>query len=370
MSIMFEPLKIGSFEIKNRFVRSATYSAVSDGNGCVTDAGIALKQKLTENDIGLIVSGFSYVLRNGRRMADMNGTDSDEQIPGYQRMTKAVHEREGRIVMQLAHGGYMADAANSRGEEFLAVSIIDSLPDFRKKARVMDEEDIETVVDAFGQSARRVQEAGFDGVQLHAAHGYLITQFLAPRLNLRTDRWGGSLENRMRFLIEIVRSIKKNVDSDFPVMAKLGVRDYLDFGPEMPVEEGVQVAAALEREGVCFIEVSTGRTDSHENKIQAGIRSPEQEAYLIDDAKAVRKAVSLPLCLVGGMRSFDVAERSVESGAVDCVSICRALIREPDLIKRWKNGDRRRAECISCWGCLDGGEENRYDVRCRHLRKD
>ena len=369
MSILFEPFKIGNFEIKNRFVRSATYSAVSDQNGYVTDAGIALKKKLAENEIGMIITGFSYVLRNGRRSADMNGIHCDEQIPSYQQMTKAVHEREGRIVMQLAHAGYMADEANSSGEDFLAVSIIDSLPDFRKKARVMDESDIKTVINAFGESARRVQEAGFDGVQLHAAHGYLITQFLAPRLNLRKDRWGGSLKNRMRFLIEIIRSIKKNVDDDFPILVKLGIRDYLDFGPEMPTKEGVQVAAELEKEGVCFIEISSGKSDSHEAKVQGDIRTEDQEAYFLDDAKAVRKSVSLPLCLVGGIRSFNVAEKVVEAGTVDCVSICRALIREPDLIKRWKNGDRRRADCISCWGCIHWQEGN-TTVLCRHLRKD
>ena len=369
MSVVFEPLRIGNFEIKNRFVRSATYSAVSDLNGCVTGAGLVLKKKLAESEIGLIITGFSYVLRNGRRMADMNGMDTDEQIPGYQQMTTVVHESEGRIVMQLAHAGYMADEAIYRGEEFLAPSIFGSLPDHRQKARVMDDEDIESVIDAFGQSARRVQEAGFDGVQVHAAHGYLITQFLAPRLNLRKDKWGGDLNNRMRFLIEIIRSVKKNVDEDFPVMVKLGVRDYLDFGPEMHLDEGVQVAVALEKEGVCFIENSTGRTDSHETRIQAGIRSIEQEAYLLEDAKAVREAVSIPLCLVGGVRSFEVAEEVIRSGIVDCVSICRALIREPDLIKRWKKGDRRRAECISCWGCLRDLGNNTFNVRCRYLDK-
>ena len=331
--------------------------------------GYRPEKKLAENEIGMIITGFSYVLRNGRRSADMNGIHCDEQIPGYQQRTKAVHKREGRIVMQLVHGGYMADEANLNGEDFLAVSIIDSLPDFRKKARVMDESDIETVINAFGQSARRVQEAGFDGVQLHAAHGYLITQFLAPRLNQREDRWGGSLENRMRFLIEIIRSIKKNVDDDFPILVKLGIRDYLDFGPEMPTKVGVQVATELEKEGVCFIEISSGRSDSHDAKVQSGIRTENQEAYFLDDAKAVRKSVSLPLCLVGGIRSFNEAEQVVESGTVDCVSICRALIREPDLIKRWKNGDRRRADCISCWGCVLW-QEGRNAVFCRHLRNN
>ncbi len=368
MSILFEPLKIGDFEIKNRFVRSATFSAVSDKKGFVTEAGIELKKNLVENDIGLIITGYAYVLKNGQRMNDMNGIDSDEQIPGYQKMTRAVHERDGRIVMQIAHGGVMSDLANFSNEDYLAVSIVDCLPGFRKRAREMTNEDIETIIHAFGQSARRVQEAGFDGVQIHGAHGYLVTQFLTPRLNTRRDKWGGSIENRMRFFIEVIREMKACVDDDFPIMVKLGCHDYLDYGKGLTLEEGVKVATAIEKEGVCFIEISNGKHDNtFEKNHVIKVSSSEEEAYLLNDARSVRQSTSIPLGLVGGMRSVPVIERIVESGVVDCVSLCRPLIREPDLIKRWKNGDAKRADCISCNGCLHWDDEGNFFVYCKQL---
>jgi 2,4-dienoyl-CoA reductase-like NADH-dependent reductase (Old Yellow Enzyme family) len=369
MLILFEPLKIGKLELKNRLVRSATYSAVSDENGFVTEAGISLKRRLAENEIGLIITGFTFVSKNGQRMPDMNGIDTDDHIPGYQKMTGAVHEQDGRIVMQLVHCGVISDHSNQTRGDHLAVSIVDDLPDFRKTARVMADADIEEIIHAFGQSARRAQEAGFDGVQIHAAHGYLVTQFLTPRLNQRTDKWGGSLTNRMRFLLEVVRSIKRNVDPDFPVMVKLGCHDYLDQGIGLILAEGITVASSLENEGVCLIEISTGKTDAtYEKTISSKIRTSEKEAYLFEDARAVRQSTSVPLCLVGGLRSLPVIEKVLQSGIVDCVSMCRPLIREPGLIKRWKSGDRNGAACISCNDCLQIGDEGRFLVRCKHTQ--
>ena len=365
MSILFEPIKIGNFEIKNRFIRSATFSAICDNNGFVTDKGIELKKMLADSDIGLIISGYSYVLKNGKRGNNMNGIDTDDHIPGCQEMTRAVHERDGRIVMQLAHCGVIFDNLKGRDTEFLAVSIVDSLPDFRKTARVMNEEDIQTIIKAFGQSARRAQEAGFDGIQLHAAHGYLFTQFLTPRLNERTDQWGGPLKNRMRFLIEVIREIKKCVNDDFPVMVKLGVHDYLDFGVGLTLDEGVEIAAAVEKEGVCFIEISNGKHDRrYEKEHVFKVTTPDEEAYLIKDAKAVRLLTTVPLSLVGGMRSFSVMEKMVANNIVDCVSMCRPLIREPGLIKRWKNGDYRKSACISCNQCVHVDTSQNYHVYC------
>jgi 2,4-dienoyl-CoA reductase-like NADH-dependent reductase (Old Yellow Enzyme family) len=234
----------------------------------------------------------------------------------------------------------------------------------------MDDEEIEEIVEAFGHAALRVQEAGFDGVQIHGAHGYLVTQFLSPSSNRREDRWGGSLENRMRFVVEVTRAIRREVDADFPVMIKLGCRDYLDDGECMPIEEGARVAAALEREGMAFIEVSHGmggRTFRRRTSGKQG--TPIEEAYLVPDARVVREATSLPLSVVGGMRSLPVMEAVVESGASDFVSICRPLIREPDLIRRWKGGDTRPADCVSCWACLKSDSEGRSEVRCRELER-
>jgi 2,4-dienoyl-CoA reductase-like NADH-dependent reductase (Old Yellow Enzyme family) len=370
VSILFEPQRIGRLEIANRFVRSATHYGLADGDGCIGQPSVDLMKTLAGGNVGLIITGFAFVARDGQVFADMNGIDRDVQIAGVRRMAEAVHELDGRIVMQIAHGGTASLAVARRGDRRLAVSLPDPPPKPGAPLREMTEEDIGTTIDAFAQAAGRVQEAGFDGVQIHCAHGYLVTQFLSPRANRRQDRWGGSLENRMRFAVEIARAIRRHVDDDFPVMAKLGCRDYLDEGEGLTIEEGTEVAAALEREGVCFIEVSHGIAErSFRKKTKGKKTAPIAQAYLLPDAEVIRQSTSVPLALVGGMRSLPVMEAVVQSGAADCISICRPLIREPDLIKRWTGGDTRPADCISCGGCFAEGREARTVIRCRQLRE-
>jgi len=369
MSVLFEPQRIGRIEIANRFVRSATHYGLADGDGYVGDPSVDLMKTLAGNGVGLIITGYAFVARSGQVFADMNGIDDDAQIAGYRRMTDAVHDLNGHIVMQIAHGGMYSEAALQRGDRQLVVSLPDDPTDSGGQHREMTVEDIEAVIRDFGRSARRVQEAGFDGVQIHGAHGYLVTQFLSPRTNRRQDRWGGNLENRMRFAVEVSRAIRRQVDDDFPVMVKLGCRDYLDQGEGLTIEEGAEVAAALERDGVCFIEVSHGIVDRSFRKRTRGKKNrPIKQAYMLPDAEVVRRATSVPLALVGGMRSLPVMEAVVESGTANCVSICRPLIREPDLIQRWAAGDTEPAECISCGGCLREDPKAKTDVRCRQLK--
>jgi 2,4-dienoyl-CoA reductase-like NADH-dependent reductase (Old Yellow Enzyme family) len=326
---------------------------------------------LASGGAGLLITGYAFVARSGQVFADMNGIDDDGQIAGYRRMTDAVHDLGGHIAMQIVHGGMYSKAALQRGDCQLVVSIPDESSDSGEKRREMTEEDIEAVIGDFGRSARRVEEAGFDGVQIHGAHGYLVTQFLSPRTNRRQDRWGGSLENRMRFAVEVARAIRRQVDDDFPVMVKLGCRDYLDEGEGLTIEEGAEVAATLEGEGVCFIEVSHGIVGRSFRKMSWGKKNrPIREAYMLPDAEVVRRATSVPLALVGGMRSLPVMEAVVESGTADCVSICRPLIREPDLIQRWAAGDTEPAACISCGACLRQNPKGETEIRCRQLRED
>ena len=221
----------------------------------------------------------------------------------------------------------------------------------------------------------------------------MVSQFLSPRTNRRTDQWGGSPENRRRFVVEVARSIKKQVSADFPVMVKLGVRDYIKPGDDLTwganvgrrpgpmvdpessdalglsIEEGALAAKALEEEGICLIEISNGFLGTSTYKIHLGINAPDKEATLLNDARVVRQATKGPLCLVAGMRSLPVMERIVTSGAADLVALCRPLIREPGLIKRWKEGDVRPAECISCGGCFNKGENGKLQIYCRQLKK-
>jgi 2,4-dienoyl-CoA reductase-like NADH-dependent reductase (Old Yellow Enzyme family) len=365
----FDPITLRRLELKNRFVRSATYFALADEDGFVGRPTMDLKRALAEGGVGLIVTGYAYVLKSGQSFPDMNGIQTDDHIPGFQAVTRAVHEAGGRIVMQIAHCGAASQTTALSGGDYMAVSLVENLPNYGRQPREMTEEDIQGIIAAFGQAARRVQEAGFDGVQIHGAHGYLVTQFLSPLSNHRTDRWGGPLENRMRFVVEVVRAMRKAVDDDFPVMIKLGCRDYLAEGKGLSLAEGAETARTLEQEGVDFIEISNGHQDNSFRKERLGITSPDREAYFLADARVIRRATQGPLGMVGGMRSLAVCGEVIRSGVVDCVSICRPLIREPGLIRRWQSGDTRDADCISCGGCFNVDEKRKTHVFCRQLKK-
>jgi 2,4-dienoyl-CoA reductase-like NADH-dependent reductase (Old Yellow Enzyme family) len=384
MSILFESINVGTLEIKNRFIRSATHCGLSDINGFVSQEGVELIRRLAVNEVGLIVTGYAYVLKSGQMFPDMNGIQDDDHIPGFQKMTRAIHEVGGKIVMQIVHCGSASETTAKMGGDYMTVSLMEDMPDYvsasrynyifptftGRKPRQMNEEDIEKIIEAFGHAGRRVQEAGFDGVQIHGAHGYLVSQFLSPLSNKREDRWGGRIENRMRFVIEVIRAVKSQVDNDFPVMIKLGCKDYMERGEGLTIQEGAQVAKAVEEGGVCLIEVSHSIVDrSSMKKHLQDITSVEKEACYLPEARVIRKATSIHLSLVGGMRSLPVMEDIIESGVSDLISISRPLIREPDLIKRWKEGDDRPAECTSCGGCINLNDKGELQIYCKQLKK-
>ena len=368
MSLLFEPTRIGNFDIKNRFIRSATYYALSDPDGFISEDSIDLMKKLAASHIGLIVTGNAFVAKHGQVFPDMNGIDSDGHIEGLKRMTKAVHEEGGKIVMQVAHGGSGARTAAKNHGKYLAVSVVGALANKTRPPVEMTDEDIEEIIDAFGRAARRVREAGFDGVQIHGAHGYLVSQFLSPRANRRNDRWGGSLENRARFAVEAARAMRKAAGEDFPVMIKLGCRDYVDGDDGLSIDEGSEVARLLEREGVCHIEVSHGIMDKAKNKQLSAVITPDREAFMLPDARAVREKTTVPISLVGGFRSLRVMEAAINSGACDHISICRSLIREPDLVLKYERGEAETAECISCGGCFNIDDSGKMHIYCRQKK--
>jgi len=363
--MLFEPIQVGEMNVRNRVLRSATYYGLADEDGFIGQESIDLIKGLAENGVGLVVTGYAYVSKDGQSVADQNGIHTDDHIPQYRKMTDAVHSVGGHVVMQINHGGCNAYTVSFRDGDYMAVSVYDEMPRYRKPAREMVEEDIINITDAYGQAARRVQEAGFDGVQIHGAHGYLVSQFLSPVTNRRRDRWGGSLGNRMRFVVEVTRAIKKRVDGNFPVMIKLGVRDYLGDDQGLTVEEGTEVARILEQEGICLIEISHGI--STEQRLILGITRPDQEACFRDDARMVREATEGTTCLVAGFRSLPVIEKTLASGVTDMIGISRPLIREPDLITRWKNGDTAKAACISCGGCFGKQERGTHRIGCRQI---
>ncbi|MBW2616397.1 MAG: NADH:flavin oxidoreductase, partial [Deltaproteobacteria bacterium] len=202
------------------------------------------------------------------------------------------------------------------------------------------------------------KEAGSDGVQIHAAHGYLLSQSLSPVFNKRSDAYGGSVENRARFLLEVLHGVQAAVGPDFPVLVKMNSQDFLESG--LTLDDSLKIGTMLREEGIDAIELSGGTFVSGKlNPSRGGIKSEDKEAYFREAAKLFKENLSVPLILVGGNRSFQLAEQLVNEGYADYISMSRPLIREPDLIKRWESGDLRKAECLSdnqCFGPARAGE--------------
>ncbi|MBW6485296.1 MAG: NADH:flavin oxidoreductase [Syntrophobacterales bacterium] len=351
MAKIFEKININGMLLENRTVRSATWEGLADKDGGVTPALSDRMIALARGGVGLIITGHAFITKNGRSGPGQLGVYQDELLPGLTRLATAVHKNSSRIVLQLAHGGFFA-MGKLTGEAPLAPSLVPEMA--QSPRREMTLPDIQELVGAFAAAAGRAKAAGFDGVQIHAAHGYLLSQFLSPAFNRRTDEYGGSIENRTRFIIEALRAIRLSVGPDYPVLVKMNVGDFIDGG--LALDDSLTAASLLAEAGIDAIELSGGFLSGGKlSPSRMGIDSEEKEAYFSEEAKAFRKKVSVPLILIGGTRSFGVAERLIADGIVDCVSFCRPLIREPDLINRWKSGNFAKAACISCNRCFGPG---------------
>jgi 2,4-dienoyl-CoA reductase-like NADH-dependent reductase (Old Yellow Enzyme family) len=364
MSKLFETTTINTLTLANRFVRSATWEGMANEDGSVSPQLIDLMVKLAQGGVGLIITGFAYIRKDGHCGSWQLGNYSDNLLPGLSEMAEAVHKEEGKIVMQIVHGGVQS-SPELIGMTPLGPSVIEG--EKGPISQRMTLEDIREIVAAFGQAAARVKQAGFDGVQLHSAHGYLLSEFLSPFFNKRTDEYGGSIDNRARIVLEAYESVRKAVGDQFPVLIKMNSEDFLEGG--LSVEDMLQAAAMLEQAGIDVIELSGGTTWAlNRGNVNASfVRTQKQEAYYREAAKRFKETISVPLMLVGGIRSYEVAERLVEDGVADYIALCRPLIREPDLINRWKAGDTRKADCISDNACFGPAMEGK-GIQCVHVK--
>ncbi len=355
MTRLFEETQINGMILTNRFVRSATWEGIANNDGSVTPNLIDCMIKLAKGGVGLIISGHAYIQRVGQASLLQLGAYSDDLLPGLTSLADAVHKNNGKIVLQIAHAGFFAKT-NLTKLPSLAVS--DMGESSKISYHILSASDINQIVTDFAEGAKRAKRAGFDGVQIHAAHGYLISQFLSPAFNRRTDDYGGSIENRARILMDVLKSVRSAVGPDYPVMVKINVSDFIENGLEL--KDSVEVGKMLEDGGIDAIELSGGvLTGGKLIPSRKGINSEEKEAYFLKEAEAFREKVSVPLILVGGNRSYQMADRIIEKGSADYISMCRPLIREPDLINRWKSGDITKSLCISdnqCFGPALAGE--------------
>ncbi len=351
MTILFEPSKINGMQLSNRFVRSATWEGMADENGNVTPKLKGLMTTLAKGGVGLIITSHAYVQKSGQAVPRQLGVYRDELIPDLREMTGAVHANGGKIVLQLAHAGFFGNAKLT-GHTPLAASLVAGIAKSPRKE--MTAQDIQEIIKAFAEAAGRAQGAGFDGVQIHAAHGYLLSQFLSPMFNHRKDGYGGDIQNRARILMEVFNSVRETVGENYPVLVKMNCRDFVENG--LSLADSVRVGQMLANHGIDAIELSGGILTSQKlSPTRMGIKSEEKEAYFQTEAKTFREKIDVPLILVGGMRSIAVAERLVNESIADYISMSRPLIREPDLINRWKTGDLRKAACVSDNQCFAPG---------------
>jgi 2,4-dienoyl-CoA reductase-like NADH-dependent reductase (Old Yellow Enzyme family) len=349
---LFDKVQIGNITLNNRFVRSATWEGMCDAVGNVTQQLVAYYRGLTLGGTGLIITGYSYVRADGKQLPGKMGISNDSHLPGLIHLTEAVHQEGGVIFCQLVHAGGQT-SSQVIGSQPLAPSVVD-FASYQDTPREMNTEDIGKVVAAFGGAAARAKKAGFDGVQLHGAHGYLINQFLSPLCNQRQDAYGGSLEKRMTFLEEVFAAVRSAVGQDYPVTIKLTATDHLDGG--LQPQDGVAIAKRLAQLGIDAIEVSSGTAVSGAmSPVRQKIDAPEKEAYNAALARMIKHEVDVPVMVVGGLRSCGVIQKLLWEGDADLFSLSRPLIREPGLPETWRRDDGHTATCISCNGCFRPG---------------
>lgn len=372
-SILFSPKKIGPMTVKNRIVRSATYEGIADTDGLVDNRYVALYENLAKGGVGLIIAGFAFVKENGIVLDYQTGIHTDECIPMLKKSVETVHQinENVKFVLQIAHGGRQVESDIVKKKNFepiapspIADKSIGIIP------KEMTFEDIEDMVQSFIKSAERAKRAAFDGVQLHVAHGYLLSEFLSPHMNKRTDDYGGNTKNRLRIIIEIFEGIKEMCGENWPVLIKLQIDDFVKEESSLKPPESIEIARRIAEAGFDVIEISGGIYESDE-ELDPGylkVRTTDEEAYFLPYAKQIKKVIGeTPLIQVGGIRSFKVAEEIVNDGYADFISMSRPFIMEPDLPQKWLNKLSDKSTCTSCNRCdTEMGDKG---LRCLLLEK-
>ncbi len=326
----------------------ATHAYLADDEGNVTEAEVELYRRLAEGEVGLIVTGHAFVQPSGQASPRQLAVSDDRFVEGLARIPAAVHAFPSRVFLQIANAGRQTKPKLCGSVPVSPSPVYD--PVSKVMPRELTDPEIRALIGDFVSAAGRAKRAGFDGVQLHAAHGYLVSSFLSPHTNRRADEWGGPVENRARVLLEILRGAKAACGRDFPVVVKLNSTDFLDGG--LTLDDTILVARMLESEGIDGIEVSGGMAEAGRGSVWPGLRSEDEEGYFVENAARIKRAVGVPVFGLGGIRTLSAAERMVRDGLVDLISLSRPLIRDPFLVRSFRQGLAAKAECISCNKCF------------------
>ena len=336
-------------ELDNRLVKSAMSEALADPvTGAPTERLVRLYERLGRGGFGILITGNVCVDLEGRTEPGVVVLDAERDRPMLRRWAEAAQRSGSKLFMQINHAGRQVPRRVSRRPVAPSPVPLEGLGPLFSRPRALDEDEIEELIRRWADAAALAREAGFAGVQIHAAHGYLVSQFLSPKTNRRSDRWGGDLDGRMRFLLEIVRAIRARVGDAFPIAVKLNSADFQRGG--FTEEESAAVVRALEAEGIDLLEISGG---SYESSAMMGTpkagEAPKREstrrreAYFLDYARRIRTETELPLLLTGGLRSADVMDEVIANDHVDFAGLARPVAVAPDLAAELLDGTRDAA---------------------------
>lgn len=379
--MLFDKAEISGISVKNRIIRSATHDGLADENGAPSGKLVSKYEHLAKNEAGCIITGYAAVSKNGvSPYPRMMKIYDDNVIEKYKKLTDAVHKHGVPVILQIAHCGRQTSSKAIGMQKVAPSNVLHTF--YPDKSKVLTEDEIYAIVDDFVSASVRAEKAGFDGVQLHGGHGYLLHDFLSPYGNRRKDGWGGSLENRCRIVELIIKGIKDK--TDLPVWIKLSAEDNRKGG--MNIDSSVEICKRLEAAGCDAIEVSCGTVQDGMNTMRSKlmpmnavfkyrepcasfpkilnkialpaanfinplIKQPKPlENFNVDNSAIIKNNVSIPVIAVGGIHKAEDMENILCEGKADFVSMCRPFICEPDLVKKLKNG-QSEAKCIMCNYC-------------------
>lgn len=319
MPHLLEPLTVGTLHLHNRLVMPPMATSKANADGSMSDAIIDYyAEKSRGGAIGLVITEHCYISPQGRNRPGQPSVADDAMLPGLKRLAATFHENGSKAVVQINHAGAAAATPNP-DFALVSASAVSLRPADSAPPQPLDAADIEQVVRDFADAALRVKQAGFDGAEIHAAHGYLLNQFFSPLTNKRADHYGGDLLGRIRIHLEVIAAVREAVGPHYPVLLRLGARDYMDGGTT--IQDSVAAAVEFERAGIDAIDITGGLT---------GYMRPDhaEPGYFAELSEPIKQAVSIPVILTGGVTKAAHAEELLASGVADLIGVGRAILAD------------------------------------------
>lgn len=347
---IFEQSSFADIDIKNRLWRSATWLGLAEDTGKISNELNKRYEDLAKGGVGAIITGLASVLESEQPYPKMLNIHSDEIIEDYKKFTDMIHKHDCKVFMQIAYGG-STTSIPAKGRLIWGPSTVKN-PSSGVTPVEMTKENIKELVEAMGQAAKRAKLAGFDGVQIHAAHGYLLSQFLSPYYNIRRDEYGGTALNRARIIFEILESIKKHTASEFPTLIKMHCDD--QWGEKgLSENDSLLIAKELELRGIDAIEFSGGNIDPESGNIPSRTKlfKKEKQSYFYEATARISSELNVPVISVGGHRNIERMEEILNNSNISYFALSRPLHSEPDLPNKWIADSHKKARCVSCNNC-------------------